>query len=79
MQKDTSAKTSKKTKNYVENYDNLSKLEKKMLELAERLKKKDTPGNSYKSTIKNISFFHSEQVFVATRIIKISNTTNYHD
>ena len=49
-----------------------------MLELAERLKKKDTPGNSYKSTIKNISFFHSEQVFVATRIIKISNTTNYH-
>ena len=50
-----------------------------MLELAERLKKKDTPGNSYKSTIKNISFFHRQQVFVARRIIKISNAANYHD
>ena len=48
-----------------------------MLALAERLKKKDAPGNLYKSRIEKISFFNREQIFVVRKIVKISNT-NYH-
>ena len=43
-----------------------------MLALAERLKKKDVPGNLYKSTTKNISFFNCEQIFVMKKTVKIS-------
>ena len=32
----------------------------KVLALAERLRKKDAPGNLYKSTTENISFFNRE-------------------
>ena len=52
------------------------KIREKVLALAERLKKKDTPGNLYKSTTKNISFFNREQVFVVRKVVKVSN--NYH-
>ena len=52
------------------------KIGEKVLALAERLKKKDTPGNLYKSTTKNISFFNREQVFVVRKVVKVSN--NYH-
>ena len=45
----------------------------KVLVLAERLKKRNTPGNLYKSTTDNISFFNREQVFVVRKIVKISN------
>ena len=52
------------------------KIGEKVLALAERLKKKDTPGNLYKSKTKNISFFNREQVFVVRKVVKVSN--NYH-
>ena len=48
-----------------------------MLELAERLKKKDPPGYLYNSTTENISFFNREQVFVVRKIVKISNIYHY--
>ena len=54
------------------------KIGEKVLALAERLKKKDAPGNLYKSTTKNISFFTREQVFVVRKFVKTSNTINYH-
>ena len=56
----------------------LLKIGEKVLALPERLKKKDVPGNLYKSTTENISFFNLEQVFVVKKIVKISNTINYH-
>ena len=48
-----------------------------MLALAERLKKKNAPGNLYKSTTENISFFNRDKLFVIRKIIKISNTYHY--
>ena len=39
------------------------KVGERMLALAERLKKKDAPGNLYKSTTENVSFFNREQFF----------------
>ena len=48
-----------------------------MLALAERFKKKDTPGNIYKSTTENLSLFNREKVFVVKKIVKISNK-NYN-
>ena len=36
------------------------------------------PGNLYKNTTENISFLNCEQVFIVRKIVKISNTTNYH-
>ena len=50
----------------------------KVLALAERLKKQDAPGNLYKSTTENISAFNREQILVVRKIVKISNTVNYH-
>ena len=48
------------------------KIREKVLALAERLKKKDTPGNLYESTAENISFFNREQVFV------VENGTSFY-
>ena len=53
------------------------KIEEKVLVLAEHLKKKDAPGNLYKSTTQNISFFNHEQVFIVRKIVKISNIYHY--
>ena len=53
------------------------KIAEKVLVLAERLKKKDVPGNLYKSTTQNISFFNHEQVFIVRKIVKISNIYHY--
>ena len=53
------------------------KIGEKVLALAERLKKKDAPGNLYKSTTKNILFFKREQVFVVRKIVKITNNYQY--
>ena len=41
----------------------------KVLALAERLRKKDAPGNLYKSTTENMSFFNREQVFVVRKFV----------
>ena len=75
MQNDMSMWTLKKTKNYVENQGNQSKLQKKCQE--ECLKKKGASGNLYKSATENISFFNCEQVFIARKIVKISNIYHY--
>ena len=48
-----------------------------MLVLAERLKKKEAPGNLYNSTTQNIYFFNHEQVLIVRKIVKISNTYHY--
>ena len=45
--------------------------------LAELLKKKDAPGNLYKSTVENTLFFNCEQVCLVKKIVKISNK-NYN-
>ena len=53
------------------------KIGEKMLALAERLKKKEAPGNLYNSTTQNIYFFNHEQVLIVRKIVKISNTYHY--
>ena len=42
---------------------------KKVLALAKRLQKKDAPGNLYKSTTENMSFFNHKQVFVVWKVV----------
>ena len=49
----------------------------KVLVLAERLKKKDTLGNLYKSTTKNISFFNREEIFIVRKVLPQENSYNY--
>ena len=41
----------------------------KVLVLAERLRKKDAPGNLYKSTTENISFFNREEIFIVRKVL----------
>ena len=53
------------------------KIREKVLALAERLKKKNAPGNLYKSTTEKISFFNRDKLFVIRKIIKIPNTYHY--
>ena len=53
------------------------KIGEKVLALAERLKKKEAPGNLYNSTTQNIYFFNYEQVLIVRKIVKISNTYHY--
>ena len=49
----------------------------KALVLAERLRKKDTPGNLYKSTIKNISSFNREEIFIVRKVLLKEDSYNY--
>ena len=49
----------------------------KALVLAERLRKKDTPGNLYKSMTKNISFFNREEIFIVRKVLLLENSYNY--
>ena len=53
------------------------KIAEKVLALEECLKKKGASGNLYKSATENISFFNCEQVFIARKIVKISNIYHY--
>ena len=53
------------------------KIAEKVLALEECLKKKGASGNLYKSATENISFFNREQVFIARKIVKISNIYHY--
>ena len=41
----------------------------KVLVLAERLRKKDAPGNLYKSTTENISIFNREEIFIVRKVL----------
>ena len=47
----------------------------KVLVLAERLKKKDAPGNLYKASTDNIPFFNRNRIFTMYKRAKINNST----
>ena len=42
----------------------------RVLPVAERLKKKDTPKHLYKSTMNNVSFFSREQIVIVRKVVK---------
>ena len=48
-------------------------LDEKVLVLAERLKKQDTPGNLYKASTDNISFFNRDRIFTIYKRAKLNN------
>ena len=48
-----------------------------MLVLAERLRKKDPPGNLYESMTENISFFNREEIFIVRKVLPQENSYNY--
>ena len=50
-------------------------LDEKVLVLAERLKKKDAPGNLYKASTENIPFFNRNQIFTIYKRVKLNNGT----
>ena len=50
-------------------------IDKKVLELDERLRKKDAPGRLYKSTTENKSFFNRDKTFTISARSKLSNST----
>ena len=50
-------------------------LDEKVLVLAERLKKKDAPGNLYKLSTENMSFFNRDRIFTIYERAKLSNGT----
>ena len=47
----------------------------KVLELAERLRKKDGSGRLYKSTAENKSFYNRERTFIISKRSKLNNNT----
>ena len=49
----------------------------KVLVLAERLRKKDAPGNLYKSTTENISIFNREEIFIVRKVLSKEDSYNY--
>ena len=49
----------------------------KVLVLGERLRKKDTLGNLYKSTTKNISFINREEIFIVRKVLSKEDSYNY--
>ena len=50
---------------------------KKNLVLAERLRKKDAPGNLYKRTTKNMPFFNRNEVFIVRKVVPTDDTYYY--
>ena len=50
-------------------------LDEKVLVLAERLKKKDAPGNLYKLSTENMSFFNRDRIFTIYERAKLNNGT----
>ena len=50
-------------------------LDEKVLVLAERLKKKDAPGNLYKASTDNMSFFNRDRIFTIYKRAKLNNGT----
>ena len=50
---------------------------KKVLVLAERFRKKDTPGNLYKSTTKNMAFLNRNEVFIVRKVVPTDDTYYY--
>ena len=50
-------------------------LNEKVLVLAERLKKKDAPGNLYKPSTENMPFFNRNRIFTIYKRAKLNNGT----
>ena len=50
-------------------------LDERVLVLAERLKKKDAPGNLYKASTDNIRFFNRNRIFTIYKRAKLNNDT----
>ena len=50
-------------------------LDQKVLVLAERLKKKDAPGNLYKASTDNMPFFNRNRIFTIYKRVKLNNGT----
>ena len=50
-------------------------LDQKVLVLAERLKKKDAPGNLYKASTDNMQFFNRNRIFTICKRVKLNNGT----
>ena len=50
-------------------------LHQKVLVLAERLKKKDAPGNLYKASTDNMPFFNRNRIFTIYKRVKLNNGT----
>ena len=48
-------------------------LDGKVLVLAERLKKKDAPGNLYKASTDNMPFFNRDRIFTIYKRAKLNN------
>ena len=53
-------------------------LDKKVLVLAERLRKKDAPGNLYKVSTDNIPFFNRERIFTIYKRVMLNNGTYFY-
>ena len=49
----------------------------KVLVLAERLRKKDAPGNLYKSTTENTPFFNRNEVCIVRKVVPTHDTCYY--
>ena len=47
----------------------------KVLVLAERLKKKDSPGNFFKSSTDNIPFFNRNRIFTIYKKVELNNNS----
>ena len=50
-------------------------LDEKVLALAEKLKKKDAPGNLYKASTDNMPFFNRDIIFTIYKRAKLNNGT----
>ena len=48
-------------------------VDEKVLVLAERLKKKDAPGNLYKASTNNMPFFNRDRIFTIQKRAKLNN------
>ena len=53
-------------------------LDEKVLVLAERLKKKDAPGNLYKASTENNSFFNRDRIFTIYKRAKLNNSKYFY-
>ena len=49
----------------------------KVLALAKRLRKKDAPGNLYKNTTENMSFFNLQQIFIVRKVVPYDYSHDY--
>ena len=46
--------------------------------MAERLKKKDAPGNLYKASTENMSFFNRDRIFTIYKRAKLNNSKYFY-